>query len=326
MSDRDEVRGGTPEGSGVHSPRHAHAHFQGQRVNPNAGRRHLVVALGLIVAYMVVEVVVSFLSHSLALLADAGHMLTDAGAVGGSMWAMHLAQRPSSAIWSYGLKRAEILAAAANGVTLLVVGMLVGAEAISRLVHPHHVHGVPMLIVALVGVVVNLATAWVLDRADRRSLNVEGAFQHILTDVYGFLGTAAAAVIIIATGWERADPVASLLVVVLILKAAWGLLRASGHILLEGTPDAVDLDEVRQHLLELPEVIAVHDLHAWTLTSELPALSAHVVVTDACLHYGNAGVVLDRLQHCLTSHFDVEHSTFQLEAATHSDHEPGTHD
>jgi cobalt-zinc-cadmium efflux system protein len=155
---------------------------------------------------------------------------------------------------------------------------------------------------------------------------VQGAFLHILTDLYGFLGTAAAAVIIIATGWERADPVASLLVVGLVLAAAWRLLKASGHILLEGTPEAVDLDEVRRHLTEVPEVIAVHDLHAWTLTSELPALTAHVVVTEACLQDGSAGALLDRLQLCLASHFDVEHSTFQLEAASHADHEPGTHD
>jgi cobalt-zinc-cadmium efflux system protein len=326
MSDHEEVRGGMPEGSGIHSPRDVRVRFQDHTVNQTANRRYLVAALGLIVSYMVVEVVVSVLSHSLALLADAGHMLTDVGAICGSLWAMRLARRPSSVIWSYGLKRAEILAAAANGVTLLVVGMLVGVEAIMRLVHVHHVHGVPMLTVALVGIVVNVAAVWVLARADRRSLNVEGAFRHILTDMYGFLGTAAAAVIIITTGWQRADPVASLLVVALILKTAWELLRASGHILLEGTPETVDLDEVRRHLLELPEVIAVHDLHAWTLTSELPALSAHVVVTDDCLHYGNAGIVLDRLQHCLTSHFDVEHSTFQLEATSHSDHELGTHD
>jgi cobalt-zinc-cadmium efflux system protein len=297
----------------------------GRTVGSVGERRALAIALGLIAAFMAVEVVASVLAHSLALLADAGHMLTDAGAIGGSIWAMHLAGRPSSPVWSYGLKRAEILAAAANGVTLLVVGMLVGVEAIRRLVHPHAVHAVPMLVVALVGAGVNVVATWMLARANRGSLNVEGAFQHLLTDLYGFIGTAAAAVAILVTGWQRADPVVSLLVVVLVLRAAWGLLKASGHILLEGTPEAVDLDEVRRHLGELDEVIAVHDLHAWTLTSELPALSAHVVVTDACLQDGTAGRVLDHLQRCLTDHFDVEHSTFQLEAATHADHEPGTH-
>jgi cobalt-zinc-cadmium efflux system protein len=147
-----------------------------------------------------------------------------------------------------------------------------------------------------------------------------------LTDLYGFVGTAIAGIIVITTGWRRADPIASLVVVVLVLRAAWALLRASGHVLLEGTPQTVDLDDVRQHICELPEVIGVHDLHAWTLTSELPALSAHVVITDECLTDGSAARLLDHLQHCLANHFDVEHSTFQLEAAGHADHEPGTHD
>jgi cobalt-zinc-cadmium efflux system protein len=309
----------------VDAPGH-HAHQHRIAASADADRRYLRAALALIVSYMVVEVVVAVLAHSLALVADAGHMLTDAGAIAGSMWAMHLAARPSSAVWSYGLKRAEILAAAANGVTLLVVAVLVGTEAVRRLVNPRHVHGVPMLAVALVGMAVNIAATAVLARADRGSLNIEGVFQHILTDLYGFIGTAIAAIVILASGWDRADPVASLVVVALMLRASWRLLKASGHILLEGTPETVDLDEVRRHLSELPEVIAVHDLHAWTLTSALPALSAHVVVTDACLADGSSGIVLDHLQQCLAAHFDVEHSTFQLEAAGHAAHEPGTHD
>jgi cobalt-zinc-cadmium efflux system protein len=157
-------------------------------------------------------------------------------------------------------------------------------------------------------------------------LNVEGAFQHILTDLYGFIGTAVAGLVVLTTGWSRADPVASLVVVVLVLRAAWSLLRESGRVLLEGTPESVDLDEVRAHLFELPEVLAVHDLHAWTLTSSLPALSAHIVVTDDCLTGGSVAQVLDHLQNCLANHFDVKHSTFQLEAASHADHEPGMHD
>jgi cobalt-zinc-cadmium efflux system protein len=182
-----------------------------------------------------------------------------------------------------------------------------------------------LVVVAIVGVAVNVAATRVLSKANRESLNVEGAFQHILTDLYGFIGTALAGVVVITTGWRRADSVASLLVVMLVLRAAWRLLRASGRVLLEGSPEAVNLDEVREHIHELPEVLAVHDLHAWTLTSELPALSAHIVVTDACLNGGSVSVVLDHLQRCLADHFDVEHSTFQLEAATHGDHEPGTH-
>ena len=288
--------------------------------------RYLSAALGLIVGFMVVEIVVAAVSGSLALLADAGHMLTDAGAIGGSIWALRLAQRPASKTWSFGLKRAEILSAAANGVTLLVVGVLVFVEAVQRLVHPPRVAGLPLVVVALSGVAVNVVATWVLSKANRTSLNVEGAFQHVLTDLYGFLGTAIAGVIVLTTGWRRADAVASMLVVVLVLRAAWSLLRESIWVLLEGTPEAVDLDEVRRHLHELPEVLAVHDLHAWTVTSTLPALSAHVVVTDNCLNDGSVAMVLDRLQHCLASHFDVKHSTFQLEASSHADHEPGTHD
>ncbi len=304
---------------------HGHGHGA-SAVSAEADRRYLLAALALIVGFMVVEVVVAMISRSLALLADAGHMLADVGAIGGSIWALRLAQRPACKTWSFGLKRAEILAAAVNGVTLLVVGLLVLFEAVHRLVHPPAVDGAPLVIVAVAGVALNVVATWVMAKANRGSLNVEAAFQHIVTDVYGFAGTAAAGLIVMTTGWRRADPIASLVVVVLVLRAAWGLLRASGYVLLEGTPEAVDLDDVRQHIQELPEVLAVHDLHAWTLTSDLPALSAHVVVTDVCLNDGSAARLLDRLQHCLASHFDVEHSTFQLEAATHADHETGIHD
>jgi cobalt-zinc-cadmium efflux system protein len=307
------------------SPRRSHDdHDHG--TSGTADRRYLAIALGLILTYMAGEVVVGILAHSLALLADAGHMLTDAGALAGAMWAIQLARRPSTPTWSYGLKRAEILAAAANGVTLLVIGMVLLVVAIQRLLHPTTVHGLPMLIVACVGVVVNLAATLVLARGNRRSLNMQGAFQHIVTDLYGIGATAIAGAIILATGWDRADPIASLVVVALVLRASWGLLRASGHILLEGTPETVNLDEVRQHLHELPEVVAVHDLHAWTLTSDLPALTAHVVVTDPCLNNGGVSSVLDRLQSCLAAHFDVEHSTFQIEAASHAEHEAIHHD
>lgn len=289
-----------------------------------ANQRYLTIALGLILLYMAAEVSVAIVAHSLALYADAGHLLTDAGALVGSLWAMRLARRPSTPTWSYGLKRAEILAAAANGVTLLVIGVVLLLGAIQRLIRPPTVHGLPVLVVACVGVVVNLAATMVLARGNRRSLNMQGAFAHIVTDLYGIGATAAAGAIILVSGWNRADPIASLVVVTLVLRASWVLLRASGHILLEGTPETVSLDEVRVHLHQLPEVIAIHDLHAWTLTSDLPALTAHVVVTDPCLNQGGVSRVLDKLQSCLAAHFDVEHSTFQIEAASHAEHE-GTH-
>jgi cobalt-zinc-cadmium efflux system protein len=288
--------------SGARSSREHSDH----EISASADRRYLFVALCLILAYMVGEAVVGVLAHSLALLSDAGHMLADAGALAGAIWAIDLASRPSTPMWSYGLKRAEILAAAANGVTLLVVGVVLLVEAVQRLVHPAQVRAVPMLVVACVGVVVNVAATMVLAKGNRRSLNMRGAFQHILTDLYAIGATALAAVVILAGGWD--------------------LLRASGLILLEGTPERVDLDEVRRHLLELPEVVAVHDLHAWTLTSDQPALTAHVVVTDLCLKDGTVSAVLDRLQACISDHFDVEHSTFQFEPASHVDHELMTHE
>ncbi len=301
------------------SRRHRHDHAVA-----DGGRRNLLSALALIVAFMVCEVVAAVLAGSLALLADAGHMLTDAGALAGAVWATHLAARPPTDRYSFGWKRAEILSAAVNGVTLLVVAVLIAFDAIRRLIVPPHVHGLVLVVVAGVGVGVNLAATIILSGAKRTSLNLKGAFAHILTDLYAFLGTLAAGLAIIATGYERADPIASLLVVALMLRTAWQLLVASGRVLLEGTPESVDLDAVRRHLGELPEVLGVHDVHAWTLTSDLPVLSAHVVVADACLADGSAGEVIDRLQDCLVGHFDVEHSTFQLEPATHVDHErPG---
>jgi len=232
---------------------------------------------------------------------------------------------PPTDRYSFGWKRAEILSAAVNGVTLLVVAVLIAFDAIRRLIVPPHVHGITLVVVAAVGVAVNLTATAILARADRSSLNVRGVFAHILTDLYAFIGTLAAGCVILAFGYERADPIASLLVVGLMLQAAWGLLVASGRVLLEGTPESVDLDEVRRHLGELPEVLGVHEVHAWTLTSDLPVLSAHVVVADACLADGTAGQVIDRLQDCLVGHFDVEHSTFQLEPATHVDHERPEH-
>jgi cobalt-zinc-cadmium efflux system protein len=165
----------------------------------------------------------------------------------------------------------------------------------------------------------------VLAKGDRSSLNVQGAFRHVLTDLYGFIGTVIAGIVILTAGWTRADAVASLVVVALMLKAAWELLRDSGRILLEAAPENMNLDDVRAHLLDIDHVRGVHDLHAWTVTSGLPALSAHVVVEDSCFTSGHGPRLLDRLQECIADHFDVEHSTFQLEAAAHASHEPGTH-
>jgi cobalt-zinc-cadmium efflux system protein len=302
-------------------PEHSHAH------GPGAGsdRRYLLTALVLLAAFMVGEVITAVLSGSLALLSDAGHMLSDVGAIGGSLWAIALAARPPSGKWTYGWKRAEILSAAINGITLLVVAGIVTAEAIGRLVHPPAVDGGPVIAVAAVGIAVNVAASWVLAKANRSSLNVQGAFRHVLTDLYGFIGTLIAGIIIVATGFTRADAIASLIVVVLMARAAWGLLRDSGLVLLEAAPEDTDLEEVRAHILSVPHVKGVHDLHAWTVTSGQPTLSAHVIVEDSCFQDGHAPRLLDQLQACLAGDFDIEHSTFQLESAAHVGHEPGTH-
>jgi cobalt-zinc-cadmium efflux system protein len=307
--------------------RHGHDHpgRHDHRPSPDADRRHLIVALALLGGFMIGEVVVALLARSLVLLSDAGHTLSDIGAIAASLWAMRLAGRPAAGAWTFGWKRAEILSAAGNGITLLVVSGIVTFEAIRRLIHPPAVQGGPVLAVALVGVAVNLAATWILARADRSSLNVEGVFRHVITDLYGFLGTMVAGIVILATGFARADAIASLVVVLLMLGAARGLLRDSGRVLLEAAPAGVDLDEIRGHLLETPHVRDVHDLHVWTLTSSLPTLSAHVVLDDSCFADRHAPQVLDELQACLVGHFDVEHSTFQLEPAGHAGHEPGTH-
>jgi cobalt-zinc-cadmium efflux system protein len=305
---------------------HGHSHGPHSHA-PGAGadRRYLLAALVLLAAFMLAEVVVALASGSLALLSDAGHMLTDVGAIGAALWAIRLADRPAAGAWTFGWKRAEILSAAGNGITLLVISGIVAAEAIGRLIHPPRVDGGPVVAVAAAGIVVNIAAAWVLARANRSSLNVQGAFRHVLTDLYGFIGTVIAGIVILATGWTRADAIASLIVVALMLKAAWELLAASGRILLEAAPKTMDLDDVRAHLLATEHVRDLHDLHAWTVTSSLPALSAHIVIDDACFTEGCVPRLLDQLQSCLAGHFDVEHSTFQLEAAAHASHEPGTH-
>jgi len=279
----------------------------------------------LLALFMAAEVVVAVLSGSLALLADASHMLADVGALAGALWAIHLAAQPAAGRWTFGWKRAEILSAAANGITLLVLGAVVLVEAVRRLAGSPEVSGGPVLAVALVGCAVNVAAAWLMARANRSSLNVEGAYQHVLTDLYGFLGTVAAAIVILLTGWTKADAVASLLVVALMMYAGGKLLRDAGLILLEAAPDDLDIEDVRAHLLAVDHVLEVHDLHVWTVTSDLPAVSAHLTVDDGCFLNGDAPRLLDQVQACLTGHFDVEHSTFQFEPAVHAGHEPGMH-
>jgi cobalt-zinc-cadmium efflux system protein len=304
---------------------HGHDHAHGQGASREADQRYLRAALALIVGFMVVEIGAAIVAHSLALLADAGHMLTDAVAIAASIWAMRLAARPVTDAWTYGFKRAEILTAAINGVTLVIAAVLIIVGATERLIHPAKVDGATLIVVAAVGVLVNLAATLVLSRANRSRLNLAATYAHVATDLYAFGGTLVAGVIIVATGFERADAIASLVVVVLMLFAAQRLLRESGRIMLEAAPRGVDLALVRAHMLATAHVTDVHDLHAWVLTSDLPALSAHVVVEESCFVDGHAPQILDELQECLIGHFDLEHSTFQLEPPGHTGHESGSH-
>ena len=305
------------------SERHHEGHSHIRVTNNDV--RSLLLALGLLSAFLLVEVLMAVLSNSLALFADAGHMLTDVAALGMSAWAIRLARRPPQGRWTFGLKRAEILSAAVNGVTLLAIALLIAVEAIQRLVTPRHVDGGVVLTVAVLGAVVNVLVGWILSRADRTSLNIRGAYLHIITDLFAFIATAIAGLIIVLTGWEWADAVASLFVVVLMAATSWGLLRDAGKILLQASPDNLDLTHVRGHLVDVDHVLDVHDLHAWTVTSGQTTLSAHVVVEEHCFDRGHAPQILDALQQCLIDHFDIEHATFQLEPPTHEAHEEGLH-
>ncbi|SBW26231.1 cation efflux protein [Candidatus Protofrankia californiensis] len=263
-------------------------------------------------------------SGSLALLADAGHMATDAAGLGLALIAAVLAQRPATEVRTFGLARMEILAAVVNAAVLFALAGYILVEAGRRLTDSPEIGTGLMLVVALVGLAANAVSLWVLRHGQRTSLNVRGAYLEVLGDLLGSAAVVVAAVVIALTGFERADAVASVLVAVMILPRTWGLLREAVDVLLEATPRNVDLAAVRAHILAVPGVIGVHDLHAWTITSGLPVLSAHVVVDDATAN-GEQGQVLDRLGECLADHFDVEHCTFQVEPVRHRDHEPVLH-
>jgi cobalt-zinc-cadmium efflux system protein len=287
---------------------HSHAgHSHG--ASADADGRKLAIVLGLILGLMVLEVAAGLVAHSLALLSDAGHMLTDAAALGLSLVALRFAQRPAKGAMTYGFKRVEILSAQANGVTLLVLALLIVEAAIHRLFDPPHVHAGLILAVALIGAAVNLVATWTLARANRESLNMEGSFQHLLTDLYAFIGTAAAAGVILATGFQRADPIASLLVAGLMLRSSYGLLKACTRVFLEAAPADLDPDAIGNAMIGLPGVVEVHDLHVWEVTSSFPALSAHVLVTaDANCHAARRD-----LEALLHERFHLTHTTLQVD-------------
>jgi cobalt-zinc-cadmium efflux system protein len=291
----------------------------------NAHRKRLIVVLAITFAVLIAEVIGGLLAGSLALVADAGHMLTDSTGLIMALIAASLATRAATVKRTFGLQRAEVLAALGNALLLVAVGVWVLIMAVERLRTPVEIQSGLMLIVAVVGLLANLVALLVLHPARSKSLNMRGAYLEVFGDLVGSLAVIIAAVLIMITGWTPIDAIASLAIVMLIIPRAWSLLREVVDVLLEATPRGVDLDEVRDHIMRVRGVVDVHDLHAWTITSGVPVLSAHVIVDNACISEGRSGEVLDRLGECLGGHFDVSHCTFQLEPVGHQEHEAAHH-
>ena len=280
-------------------------------ISAAADRRYLTIALVLIVGFMAFEIVIGIVAHSLALLSDAAHMLTDAGAIALSLLVMRFVQRPGGETLTYGRRRAEVLSGQANGAVLLVLGVLVVYEAIWRLVTPPDVAGVLVTAVAAAGVVTNIAAAWVLAKANRQSLNIEGSFQHILTDLYAFIGTLVAGIVIVFTGFDRADAIASLVVAALMFRSGFDLQRKAIRVLLEGAPDGLSPSEIGMAMAHGTHVKQVHDVHVWELAPGHPVLTAHVLVArDSDCH-----AVRRSLEQMLKERFTIGHTTLQVDHA-----------
>jgi cobalt-zinc-cadmium efflux system protein len=302
---------------------HGHAHAPPTGTATAAYRGRLRTALSITLAVMVVEIVGGVLADSLALVADAAHMATDALGLGMALLAVHVAGRPASGHRTFGYARAEILAALANCLLLLGVGGYVLYEAVQRFVTPADTEGGLTVLFGVIGLVANLVSLTVLLRGRSESLNVRGALLEVAADALGSLAVIVSALVVLATGWRAADPVASLAIGLMIVPRTWKLLRETLDVLLESAPKGVDMGRVRAHILGLDGVADVHDLHAWTITSGLPVLSAHVVVgSDELTAIGHEKLLHD-LRECLGDHFDVEHCTFQLEPGGHAEHEAG---
>lgn len=301
---------------------HGHGHSGGAHgASRAADRRRLRLVLAVTASVMVVEVVGALITGSLALLADAGHMATDAGAVVLALGASYVASLPGGKRSTFGYHRAEVLAALLNAVVLLVVCGYLAYAGISRLAEPTEVEAGVMVLFALFGLAANGVSMLILQRADTGSLNIRGAANEVFADLLGSVLAVLAGLVVILTGWDRADPVASLLIAILILPRAFVLLRDAAVVLLEIAPKGLDLDAVEHHVRHVDGVVDVHDLHAWTITSGIPSLSAHVTVTDDALADRGVGAILDELCACVAEHFDVRHATFQVEPVSHEAHE-----
>jgi cobalt-zinc-cadmium efflux system protein len=297
----------------------AHHDHRGQHRSADSDGRWLSAALALVATFMVAEVIVGITVNSLALISDAAHMLTDAVALALALLALHLAGRPPRGGYTYGLKRTEILSAQANGITLLMMAAWLGYEAVRRLIEPEDVAGLAVVVTAGVGIVVTCVAAWWIRKADRRSLNVEGAYRHVLTDLGAFLAAAVAGVVIMLTGFRQADPIASLVVVAMMARAGIGLVRDSGRILLEAAPVGLDPAMVGRDLAGQDGVVEVHDLHVWEITSGSPALSAHVIVAPGL----DCHRLRLNLEDLLRDRYSLTHTTLQVDHAQPAVHRIG---
>lgn len=286
-----------------------HHHHHGEHANENT----LLWAFFLIAGFMVIEFIGGFLTNSLALLSDAGHMLSDAASLFLSVLAMWLARRPATSTKTYGYKRTEILAAFLNGLTLAVISIYIFIEAYDRFFEPQPVASLTMMLIAVIGLIVNIVVAWILMRGGdtHNNLNVRSAFLHVLGDMLGSVGAIAAGALISLFGWTIADPIASVIVATLVLVSAWRIIRDSVNVLMEGVPSGMDIDRIRHAVLELDGVDAIHDLHVWTVTSNFPSLSCHIVVQD----YTQAGDILRNVNQLFKDQFGIKHTTIQIEDA-----------
>lgn len=289
-----------------HGHNHSHAH--------TGNKKALFLSFLLIASFMIVEVVGGILTNSLALLSDAGHMLSDAAALGLSLFAIKLGERKASASKTYGYKRFEIIAAALNGLTLIVISVYIFYEAYHRFWNPPEVLSGGMLIISSIGLLVNIIAAWILMRGDKDdNLNVRSAFLHVIGDMLGSVGAIIAALLMIFFGWGIADPIASVIVAILILISGWRVMKESFHILMEGTPANLEMEKVKSALLKIPAVTEVHDMHIWSITSGMPMLSCHMVIEGEAVH----DTILHRAQTILHDDFEIEHSTIQIEKIEH---------
>lgn len=301
--------------------RHAAGHASGHAAGRAEDRSRLRLVLLVTCTVIAVELVGAWVSGSLALLADAGHMVTDAAAVALALSASYVATLPPTSRRTFGFHRAEILAALVNAVVLLVVCSYLAYAGVRRLVAPVDVDATSMLLFAGAGLVANAVSLGILARRRDASLNMRAAYLEVLSDLLGSAAVVVAGVVVATTGLVRADSIASLLIAVMIAPRSFSLLRDALDVLLEATPGHVDLDDVRQHLGEVPGVVDVHDLHAWMITSGMPMLSVHVTVTDRVLAERGVGPMLDEFSHCVAAHFEVDHATFQIEPESHRGHE-----